>query len=170
MKKISRTQPGFVQTGFTLIEMVVVMLILSALAVTAYARISQIDAQARLAALQSLKANVLAVATMAKGVCMSDPQCDGNQNAPSAVIEGNTIYFSYGYPVGWLGNADGAGTLSQLVDAGQFSLQAALSDTNRATYTLQGARDSNHCKLEYAISTGSANSAGLNVTIDSTGC
>jgi len=165
MKKISRTQ-----SGFTLIEMIVVMLILSALAVTAYARISQIDTQARLAALQSFKANVLSVATMAKGVCMSDPQCDGNQTTPSAVIEGNTIYFSHGYPVGWLGNENGAGSLSQLVDAGKFSVQAALSDTNRATYTLQGARDSNHCKLEYIISTGSANTAGLSVAIDSTGC
>lgn len=165
MKKISRTF-----SGFTLIEMIVVMLILSALAVTAYARISQIDTQARLAALQAFKANVLAVATMAKGVCMSDPQCDGNQNAPSAVIEGNTIYFSHDYPVGWLGNADGAGTLSKLVDAGKFSVQAALSDTNHATYTLQGARDSNHCKLEYTITTGSANASGLNVTIDSSGC
>lgn len=165
MKKISHTS-----SGFTLIEMIVVMLILSALAVTAYARISQIDTQARLAALQAFKANVLAVATMAKGVCMSDPQCDGNQNAPSAVIEGNTIYFSHGYPAGWLGNENGAGSLSQLVDAGKFSVQAALSDTNRATYTLQGARDSDHCKLEYIISTGSANTAGLSVTIDSTGC
>ncbi|WP_047518269.1 type II secretion system protein [Methylophilus sp. Q8] len=165
MKKISHTQ-----SGFTLIEMIVVMLILSALAVTAYARISQIDTQARLAALQSFKATVLSVATMAKGVCMSDPQCDGNQTTPSAVIAGNTIYFSHGYPVGWLGNEDGVGSLSQLVDAGKFSVQAALSDTNRATYTLQGARDSNHCKLEYIISTGSANTAGLSVSIDSTGC
>jgi MSHA pilin protein MshA len=164
MKKISHTQ-----SAFTLVEMVVVILILSALAVTAYARIAQIDTQARLASLQSFKANVLSTATMAKGMCMTDPLCDGNQNTPSANINGNTIYFSHGYPVGWLGNEDGAGSLYQLLDTGKFSVQPALSDTNHATYTLQGARDSNHCKLEYTITTGSAN-AGLSVTIDSAGC
>lgn len=60
-------QLGFT-SGFTLIELVIVMLILSVLAATAYARISQTGAQARLASLQSFKATVLSVATMAKGV------------------------------------------------------------------------------------------------------
>jgi len=158
------------QSGFTLVEMVIVILILSALAVTAYARMAQIDTQARQASLQAFKANILSVATMAKGVCMSDPQCADNQAAPSAMIEGNTIYFSHGYPVGWLGNEDGTGTLQQLVDAGKFSVQTSLSDSNRAIYYLQGARDVSRCKLEYAISTGAASISDLTVSIDSSGC
>ena len=157
------------QSGFTLVEMVIVILILSALAVTAYARIAQIDTQARQASLQSFKASVLSVATMAKGVCMSEPQCAGNQPVPSASIEGNTIYFSNGYPVGWLGNDDGAGTLQQLLDVGKFSVQPSLSDNHRAIYYLQGARDASHCKLEYIISTGAANTSGLTVKTDNRG-
>lgn len=156
------------QSGFTLIEMVIVILILSALAVTAYARMAQIDTQARQASLQSFKATVLSVATIAKGVCMSDPQCAGSQTTSSTQIEGHTIYFSQGYPVGWLGNEDGAGTLLQLVDAGQFSVQPSLSDNNHAVYFLQGARDITHCQLEYTISTGAT--SALAVTIDNSGC
>ena len=158
------------ESGFTLVEMIIVILILSALAVTAYARMAQIDVQARQASLQSFKANVLAVATMAKGVCMSDPQCAGNQATSSAAIEGKTIYFSNGYPVGWLGNEDGTGTLQQLLEVGHFSVQPSLSDNNRAIYYLQGARDGSHCKLEYTISTGTATTSGLTVSIDNSGC
>lgn len=158
--------------GFTLVEMVVVMLILSVLAVTAYARISHIDSQARVAALQSFKASVLSVAAMAKGVCISDPQCAGAQGptTPYSLIEGESIYFTHGYPVGWLGNEDGSGSLHQLINTGHFSIQTELSDATHATYYLQDAPDASHCKLEYAISPGSGTTPGLSVTTDSSGC
>lgn len=160
----------YLQSGFTLVEMVIVILILSVLAATAYARMAHIDSQARQASLQSFKATVLSVAAMAKGACMSDPQCAGSQTTSTTQIEGNTIYFSHGYPVGWLGNEDGAGTLLQLVDAGKFSVQPSLSDNNHAIYFLQGARDINHCQLEYTISSTPADASALAVTIDSSGC
>lgn len=161
------------QTGFTLVEMVIVILIMSALAVTAYARISQIDTQARLASLQSFKASVLSVATMAKGVCLSDAQCQSTQSqgTPSSIIDGNTVYFTYGYPVGWLAdNADGSGSLHQLLDPGKFLIQPSLSGLNRATYFLSGARDMAHCKLEYSIAGGTPSAPGITVNIDSSGC
>lgn len=158
---------AYAQSGFTLVEMVVVILILSALAITAYARIAHIDVQARQASLQSFKATVVSVAIMAKGVCMSDPKCAGNQPTSSAAIEGNTIYFSHGYPMGWRGNEDGTGTLQQLLEVGNFSVQPSLSDNNRAIYYLQGARDASRCKLEYTIST---STSGLTVSIDDSGC
>lgn len=156
--------------GFTLIEMVVVVLILSALAATAYARMSQIDSRARLASLQSFRATVLSVATLAKGTCLADAPCNSNTGTPSTSIEGHTIYFSHGYPVGTAGQADGAGSLTQLVDVGRFTLQTAQSDSNHARYVLPGARDPNHCKLDYTISVNADNSGSLNVSIDGSGC
>ena len=156
------------QLGFTLIELVVVLLILSALAVTAYARISQVDVQARQASLADFKATLQSVATMAKGVCMSDPQCDSQQTSPSTSIEGNIIYFSNGYPVGWLGNSDGAGTINQLVDAGKFAIQPSLSDLQHAIYYLQGARNSAQCKLQYTVPASAGSS--LSIEIDNSGC
>lgn len=169
MKKNSYSQSGAIaQLGFTLVELVVVMLVLSVLAATAYARISQTDSQARLASLQSFKATVLSVATMAKGVCMTDPQCDIDQGqATSTMIEGNTILFTGRYPVGWDPNAAG---LNELIDTGNFTIQAELSDTHHATYFLGGARDESHCKLDYRITSAAPNSSALSVTIDSSGC
>lgn len=169
MKKNSYSQLGtLAQQGFTLIELVIVMLVLSVLAVTAYARISQTGSQARLASLQSFKATVLSVATMAKGVCMADPQCDIDQGQlSSTMIEGNTILFTGRYPVGW--DPNGAG-LNELMDTGNFTIQAELSDTHHATYFQSGARDENHCKLEYRITSVAPNPSVLSVTIDSSGC
>ncbi|HSI45261.1 MAG TPA: prepilin-type N-terminal cleavage/methylation domain-containing protein [Methylophilus sp.] len=158
------------QTGFTLIELVIVMVLLSALAVTAYARMSKTDSQARLASLQSFKATVLSVANMAKGMCISDPQCDIDQSnvTSSTTIEGNTILFTGRYPVGLASN--GAGGLNQLMMPGRFTIQPALSDTNHATYYLTGAHDENHCKLEYTITSAASTTSILSVTIDSSGC
>ena len=158
------------QTGFTLIELVIVMVLLSALAVTAYARMSKTDSQARLASLQSFKATVLSVANMAKGMCISDPQCDIDQSnvTSSTTIEGNTILFTGRYPVGLASN--GAGGLNQLMMPGRFTIQPALSDTNHATYYLTGAHDENHCKLEYTIMSAASTTSILSVTIDSSGC
>ncbi|HSH87373.1 MAG TPA: type II secretion system protein [Methylophilus sp.] len=169
MKKNSYSQLGtLAQQGFTLVELVIVMLILSALAVTAYAHISQTGSQARLAALQSFKATVLSVATMAKGICIADPQCDIDQgHATSTIINGNTILFTGRYPVGW--DPNGAG-LNELIDTGKFSIQAELSDIRHATYFLDGARDENHCKLEYSITSAAPNPSALSVIIDSSGC
>jgi MSHA pilin protein MshA len=156
--------------GFTLVELVIVMLIMSVLAVTAYARMSKTDSQARLASLQSFKATVLSVATMAKGMCISDPQCDIDQyqTTSSTTIEGKPILFTGRYPVGLAPN--GAAGLDQLMMPGRFTIQPALSDTNRATYFLAGARDENHCKLEYSITSAPSNPSVLSVTIDSSGC
>jgi MSHA pilin protein MshA len=163
-------QPG-VARGFTLVELVIVMLILSILAATAYARISQTGSQARLASLQSFKATVLSVATMAKGVCMADPQCDIDHSnvTSSTMIEGNNILFTGRYPVGLAPN--NAAGLDQLIQPGsRFTIQPELSDINRATYFLAGARDEHHCKLEYSITSAPSTPSALSVTIDSSGC
>lgn len=165
MEKVNRYHKGF-----TLIEMVVVMLILSALAVTAYARMSQIDTQSRQVALKSLKDTILSAATMAKGVCMADPQCDNTQQMAATVIEGHTIYFNHGYPAGWLGNANGDGSLFQLIDPGKFTVLAAQSDASHAIYYLEGAKDTSHCKLDYVISSSASQPGELSVTVDGSGC
>ncbi|MGP1718410.1 MAG: type II secretion system protein [Methylophilus sp.] len=158
------------QSGFTLVELLFVILITSVLAVTAYTRFSKTDSQAKQASLHSFKATVVSVATMAKGLCISDPQCDIDQyqTTTSTTIEGKPVLFTGRYPVGMA--PDGTGGLDQLMMPGRFTIQPALSDTNRATYFLAGAHDENHCKLEYSITSAPANPSVLSVTIDSSGC
>jgi MSHA pilin protein MshA len=158
------------QSGFTLVELVITMLIISVLAVSAYSRLANIDSQARLASLQSFKATVLSVANMAKGMCISDPQCDIDQyqTTSSTTIEGKPILFTGRYPVGLAPN--GAGGLDQLMMPGKFTIQPALSDTHRATYFLTGAHDEPHCKLEYSITSAPSNPSVVSVNIDSSGC
>lgn len=102
---------------------------------------------------------------------MADPQCDIDHGSvtSSTMIEGNSILFTGRYPVGLAPNG-GAG-LDQLIQPGsRFTIQPALSDTNRATYFLAGARDEPHCKLEYTITSAASSISALTVTIDSSGC
>jgi MSHA pilin protein MshA len=163
-------QAASTESGFTLVELVVVLLVISVLAAGAYSRLANTDTQARLASLQSFKATVLSVAAMAKGMCISDPQCDIDQyqTTSSTTIEGKPILFTGRYPVGLAPN--GAGGLDQLMMPGKFTIQPALSDTNRATYFLAGAHDERHCKLEYSITSAQSNPSVLSVTVDSSGC
>jgi MSHA pilin protein MshA len=168
MKKLNETN-----SGFTLIEMVVVMLVLSILAATAVARISDTGTQARLASLNSFKGTLFSVANMAKGVCVTDAQCDLNaaNGNTSTMIDGHRIYFHHGYPVGWLGgsDADGTGSLQQLIDSGKFRIDAGQSSTTQAVYLMEGAPDSNQCKLIYSLSP-SNNTPVLSIQTITSGC
>lgn len=168
MKKTNETN-----SGFTLIEMVVVMLVLSILAATAVARISDTGTQARLTSLNSFKGILFSVANMAKGMCLTDTQCDldAANGSTSTTIDGHRIYFHYGYPVGWLGgsNADGAGTLQQLIDSGKFRIDAGQSSTTQAVYLVENAPDSNQCKLIYSLSP-SNNTPVLSIQTITSGC
>lgn len=151
MKKLNETN-----YGFTLIEMVVVMLVLSILAATAVARITDTGSQARLTSLNNFKGTLFSVANMAKSACMTDARCDLNEanGNTSTMIDGHRIYFHYGYPVGWRGDnhADGAGSLQQLIDSGKFRIDASQSSATQAVYLMNGAPDSNQCKLIYSLS------------------
>ncbi|MDP8568417.1 pilus assembly FimT family protein [Methylophilus aquaticus] len=159
--------------GFTLIEMVVVILVLSILAATAVARIADTSTQTRLASLKSFKGTLFSVANMAKGMCLSDVQCniDETNGNTSTTIDGHRIYFHYGYPVGWLGgtDADGAGSLQQLIDSGKFRIDAGQSSTTQAVYLMEGAPDHTQCKLIYSLAP-SNNAAVLSIQTITSGC
>ena len=160
-------------SGFTLIEMLVVMLVLSILAATAVARISDTSTQARLVSLNAFKGTLFSVANMAKGMCVTDAQCDPNaaNGSTSTMIDGHRIYFHVSYPVGWLGSsdADGAGTIVQLIDSGKFRIDASHSTATQAIFLLDGAPDSNQCKLIYTLASTNATPV-LSIQIISSGC
>lgn len=81
------------QSGFTLIELVVVITILGILAAFAIPRFASLESEARSAATQGLAGSVRSAATLAHGLWLAD-------NSPANVsIEGLTISITNGYPV-----------------------------------------------------------------------
>ena len=127
------------QRGFTLIELVVVIIILGVLAAFAVPRFMGLDQQARIASVNSLVGTLQSASAMAHGVWLA-------QGAPAApiTIDGQAITFTFGYP----NNASiakllAAGTVTANGLAGTFKNPAA------GTFQLNGAPTPANCEVTY---------------------
>lgn len=138
------------QSGFTLIELVLVIIIIGILAATALPRFVKLDSNARVAAVEGLAGSLRSAAALAHATQLAQ----GLASNASISMDGVTVTMSNAYP-------DAAGIVNAVTDTTGFTV----AGTGPVTFTPTSA--SANCLATYNLATASV---GATATFTSSGC
>ncbi|WP_305417091.1 type II secretion system protein [Photobacterium leiognathi] len=140
------------QNGFTLIELVVVIVILGILAVTAAPKFMNLQVDARNASLQGLKGAMQGAA----GITYGKAAVKGQEGKTGSISEaGSTVTLAYGYPVA---TSEALGLVVNGLQAGNTEWKAFGAVANKSiSYTFANQKGSTtECSVTYNQATSAA--------------
>ncbi|MHB1951339.1 MAG: type II secretion system protein [Acidiferrobacteraceae bacterium] len=142
------------QSGFTLIELVLVIVIIGILAATALPRFVNLSNDARVAAVEGLSGSLRSAAALAHATQLAE----NLSSSTSVTMDGQTVTMVNAYPT-----ADANGIEKAITDFTGFTSAPSGSPSGTDTFTPANPATAASCYAQYS-------NAGGVVTFQSTGC
>lgn len=135
------------QSGFTLIELIMVIVILGVLSAFALPKFADLGGDAETAAREGVVGAIRSGMSIARGACMAQSACSTTAAASSVTLDGVSVPMVYGYP----GSTPSSGS-SGMTIAVDFSNMGVTHDTSTTPHTVTITIDTD-CTVTYQQAT-----------------
>jgi len=131
--------------GFTLIELVVVIVVIGILAAYAVPRYINVSTQARIATLNALAGTLNSTAHQVRALCMVTSGCDLNSSSWQGTLGGKNYWLNYGWPDS--GDEIGTRQIDAMIDYSGF--RAYLVGPPNTRFVRDDAPTPDNCSVTY---------------------
>lgn len=139
------------QKGFTLIELVIVIVILGILSAFALPRFADLGGDARAAAIEGAAGSIKSANSIVRSACLASSDCDQSQESGESIdLEGQTVNVAYGYPTADTSTTGAGGILvAAQISGNDFTINDAGGTPAEVQVQADGAVAPANCQVSF---------------------